>query len=193
MIEHFSLERVNRAPASFDPQKLLAFQGRHMQQLPVEQKATLALPYLHGAGWIDASPSPEVQAKVAAIISAAGERLVVAGDVLDYAEFFSADDSLTYDEKALEKRLRKPADAAALLARFKDQLATAEPFDAPSLDRPLHDFVAAEEIKIGQIIHALRVAVTGKAVGFGLFDTLAILGRQSSLARIDQTLQRIAS
>ena len=49
----------------------------------------------------------------------------------------------------------------------------------------------AEGIKIGDIIHALRVAVTGKAVGFGVFDSLAILGKQSCLARIDRALMRV--
>ena len=67
-------------------------------------------------------------------------------------------------------------------------LAGAEVFDAENLDRLLHEFVEAEGIKIGQIIHAIRVAVTGKAVGFGMFDTLAILGKASCLARIDRAL-----
>lgn len=55
----------------------------------------------------------------------------------------------------------------------------------------MHGFVASEGIKIGQIIHAVRVAVTGKTIGFGLFDILAILGRQSSLARIDRALGQL--
>ena len=54
----------------------------------------------------------------------------------------------------------------------------------------MHEWVAAEGIKIGDIVHAVRVAVTGKAVGFGLFDTLAILGRERCLARIDRALAR---
>ena len=54
----------------------------------------------------------------------------------------------------------------------------------------MHEFVAAEGIKIGEIIHAVRVAVTGKSVGLGLFDTLAILGRESALRRIDRALAK---
>src|SRR3990170_6482167 len=49
MIQHFSLERVNKSPASFDPQKLSAFQLRHMQQLPVKQKVALVVPFLQRA------------------------------------------------------------------------------------------------------------------------------------------------
>ena len=49
--------------------------------------------------------------------------------------------------------------------------------------------MAAEGIKIGQIIHAVRVAVTGKSIGLGLFDTLAILGRERALRRIENTIE----
>jgi glutamyl-tRNA synthetase len=59
------------------------------------------------------------------------------------------------------------------------------------LEKLLHDFVQSEGIQIGQIIHALRVAVTGKAVGFGVFDSLAVLGKDQSLARIDRALERV--
>ncbi len=112
---------------------------------------------------------------------------------MGYADFFFLPDAeLPYDEKAFEKRLRAPG-TAELLAKFKDRLAVAEPFDAATLEKLLHEFVAAEGIQPGQIIHALRVAVTGKAVGPGLFDCLAILGRESVLARLDCALARLAA
>jgi glutamyl-tRNA synthetase len=66
-----------------------------------------------------------------------------------------------------------------------------EPFEAPVLEKLLHDFVAAEGIKTGQIVHPLRVAVTGKSIGPGLFDMLAILGREACLKRIDVALSRL--
>jgi glutamyl-tRNA synthetase len=56
----------------------------------------------------------------------------------------------------------------------------------------LHRFVAERGIAIGQIIHALRVAVTGKGVGFGMFETLALLGRERSLRRIDRAMALVA-
>jgi len=98
---------------------------------------------------------------------------------------------LRYDEAAFEKRIRKPPEVAGLLRKFRDRLGALEPFDAATLDKEMQDFIRAEGIAIGQIIHALRVAVTGKAIGFGLFETLAILGRERSLARIDQALKRL--
>ena len=57
----------------------------------------------------------------------------------------------------------------------------------------MHSFVEDQGIKIGQIIHAVRVAVTGKAVGFGLFEGLAILGRDACVARIDRAVARLSA
>ena len=188
MLQAFSLERVNKAPASFDPQKLLAFQGRAMQQVPLKQKVALVLPFLQRAELVDDPPPCETAPYLSKIVTAAGDRIKMAGDILDYADFFVADDQLDYDEKAFHKRLRKVEGAAALLQQFRQQLVAVEPFDAEQLEKQLKAFVSAKGIKMGQIIHALRVAVTGKAVGFGLFETLAILGRQRCLARIDRAL-----
>ena len=123
---------------------------------------------------------------VAAGVEAA--RIQVAGDILDFDDFFTANDALVFDEKALEKRLRKPPDAADLLKGFRERLATAETFDAPALEDLLKAYVEERDVKIGQIIHALRVAVTGKAIGFGMFETLALVGRERCLARIDRAL-----
>jgi len=188
LIDAFTLDRVNKAPASFDPQKLQAFQVRHMMEVPVEEKVPLMLPYLEKAGLVTAPAPPEIAARAAQILTAAEDRVKVAGDILDYADFFTPDDQLAYDQAAFDKRLRKPPEAAELLRRFKDDLAAAEPFDAATLEKRLHDFVEREGIQLGQIIHAVRVATTGKAVGFGLFDTLAILGRQRCVARMERAL-----
>lgn len=192
MIRDFSLERVNQAPASFDPSKLMAFEDRYMQLLPIKRKVKMAVPFLQGAGVVAEPPSCDVGPALTQILEAAGDRVKVAGDVVDYADFFVADDAFAYDEKAFEKRLRKPAEAGELLEKFKRRLEAVDTFDVESLDAELHAFVDEEGIKIGQIIHALRVAITGKAVGFGVFDTLAILGKERSIARIERTLARLA-
>ena len=188
MIEHFSLERVNKAPASFDPMKLLAFQERRMQEVPAEKKVAHCLPYLVAAGHVAEPVSESDQAKVAAIVAGAGDRIKMAGDVLDYPEFFTADADLTFEEKAFTKRLVKPEDAVGLLTDYAERLRGLSSFDAQTLDDDLHAFVEEREIGMGKIIHALRVAVTGKGVGFGVFESLAILGPASCLARIERAL-----
>ncbi len=191
MIEAFSLERVNKAPASFDPQKLFAFQDRYMQRVPLQQKVSMVLPYLQKAGYVPAPTPSDAMPKLTKIVAAAGDRIKVAGDILDYVDFYTPNDQLTYDEKAFEKRLRKPAEAKPLLMKFRDRLATLEPFDAAATEQALKGFCEAEGVKIGDVIHALRVAVTGKAIGFGMFETLEILGRENALARIDRALSLV--
>jgi glutamyl-tRNA synthetase len=190
LIEAFSLERVNKAPASFDPKKLFAFQTRHFQLLPPAERIDLVLPFLVRAGWLEGPVSPECRARVGQVVAAAGDRIKVAGDVLAFDEFFTPDERLRYDEKAFAKRVRAEG-AVGLLAKFRDRLAVAEPFEPPALEQLINDFAACEGIKLGEIVHAVRVAVTGKAVGLGLFDTLAILGRQACLGRIDRALRRV--
>lgn len=189
LIEAFSLDRVNRAPASFDPAKLDAFQQRHMLQVPEAEKLNLVLPFLEAARLVQSPPGNEQRDRAVQVLRAAGDRIKVAGDILQFADFFLPDDQLPYNEKDVEKRLSKPPEAVGLLAEFRQVLAEAEAFDSASLEKLLGDFVEQKGIKIGQIIHALRVAVTGKSVGFGMFDTLAILGKASCLRRIDRALQ----
>jgi glutamyl-tRNA synthetase len=192
MLQHFSLERVNKAPASFDPEKLAAFQARAMQNVPLKQRVAKVVPYLQRAKLVADPPPCETAPYVTRLLEAAGDRVKVAGDILDFDDFFVADEALEYDEAAFDKRLVKPAGARELLARYRYELANAEPFTAERLEQVTHAFVESQGIKIGDIVHAVRVAVTGKAVGFGLFDTLAILGRERCLARIDRALEKVA-
>lgn len=186
MIANFSLERVTKAPASFDPKKLWAFEDHYMQQLPTKQKVAKMLPYLQQAGLVPTPTPCEVGPKLTRIVEAAGDRLKVAGDILAYAEFFFTD-NIAYDAKAVEKNLDKPG-ARELLQKFAARLVEVEPFDVPQLEAALQTFVADEGIKIGDIIHAVRVAITGKSVGPGLYDCLAILGREKSLERIGKAV-----
>ena len=191
MIESFTLDRVKSAPASFDPNKLMAFQARYMQAEPLEERVERTLPFLQKAGLVGTPPQDREVSRLRRVVEAAGERLEMAGDILNFADFFLADDRLSFDQKAFDKRLARPTGAAALLERFRDRLKETV-FEPQSLEEALKAFVEDEGIQIGAIIHAVRVALTGKAVGFGLYDTLAILGRESSLARIDRALARIA-
>ncbi|MGD0896224.1 MAG: glutamate--tRNA ligase [Thermoguttaceae bacterium] len=189
LIESFSLDRVNNSAASFDPAKLWAFQLRHMQRLSIAEKAALVVPYLQRAG-LAPSPMPEeLRRKVEHVVAAAGDRIKTAGDVLDFDYFFLPDDRLSYDEKALKKWLGRPG-AAERLAKYRAWLATVAPFDALHLQDPTHQFVQAEGQSGGDILQGARLALTGSSIGLGLFDSLAILGKEQSLARIDRFLSR---
>ena len=189
MIDNFALERVTKAPASFDPKKLWAFEDHYMQAFPLKQKVARMLEFLQQAGIVAKPPPCDAGATLTRIVEAAGDRLKVFGDILAYADFFFVD-QIEYDAKAVDKNLRKEG-AAELLAEFRERLAETEPFDTQALEQTLHAFVEAKQIKTGQIIHAVRVATTGKAVGPGLYDCLEILGKPTCLARIDRALELV--
>lgn len=189
MIRAFSLQRVGKSPASFDPQKLLAFQAHYMARLPLKEKTSKLVDVLQAAGYLPTPVPCQEGERVRKIVQAAGERIVLLGDILEYHELFCDDDQLTYDAKALEKRLVKPPEARQLLGELRGDLEGTEPFEAETLEATVRQFVQRKGIKIGQIIHTLRVAVTGKAIGFGMFETLEILGRQHCLRRIDRALE----
>jgi glutamyl-tRNA synthetase len=191
MIKHFSLERVNQSPASFDAKKLLAFQERYQLDLPVEERVRRSLPFLERAGLIPSPPPAETVAQVRQVVEGAAHRLVVAGDILEYGYFFVPDDRMPYDEKAVEKHLSKLPDPAGLLRKLRAALAALQPFDAAALEALVQNAVQTEGLKVGQVTQALRVAVTGKGTGFGTYETLALLGREHCLARIDRTLARL--
>uniref|UniRef100_A0A7C4CAD1 Glutamate--tRNA ligase n=1 Tax=candidate division WOR-3 bacterium TaxID=2052148 RepID=A0A7C4CAD1_UNCW3 len=182
----FTLERVIRSPASFDPKRLMAFEVRHVMALPLERRVELVLPFLARAREVEAT-GPEVREKTRKIVQAAGDRIKVGGDILEYGYFFVADDRLEYDRAALAEVLGRP-EQVELLKRFRTRLATCGLFEPEPLEQLLKQFVDEAGIKTGQVIHALRLAVTGRTVGLGMFETLAILGRESCLARIDRTL-----
>jgi glutamyl-tRNA synthetase len=109
------------------------------------------------------------------------------GQLDGFMELFVADDQLAFDQKAVDKRLKKEG-AAERLQRFRDRLASLDTFDAATTEAALRSFLEAEGVKIGEVIHSLRVATTGKAVGLGMFDCLEILGQDRVLARIDRAL-----
>ncbi len=186
MIESFSLERVNKAPASLDVKKLFAFQERYFLALSVSERVGRVLPFLHRAGLVS-DPVPEsVRATLAQVVTEAAHRLAVAGDILEYAYFFQPDDGFPYDEKAFDKHVRQ-------LRQLRGLVAAADPFDAATLKQRVEGYAVEQGLKPGPLSQTLRVAVTGVDKGFGTYETLAILGKDRCLARIDRTLRRVAA
>lgn len=191
MQQHFSLERVTKSGASFDPKKLWAFQDHYMRLLSVDEKLARMLPYLQRAGWI-AHPAPQAdQQLLRRVIEASGDRLKVFGDILSYADCFFQD-PITYDPQAVDKRLRAPG-ALELLAQLHPLLAGTDPFDPPTLEARVQQFATDQGLKLADIVHPLRVATTGKGVGAGLYDCLALLGREKCLQHLDRARQLAAA
>lgn len=190
LIENFTLDRVVKAPASLDTDKLFNFQGHWMKELPHDEKVAGCVRFLVQAKLLTEPVAEPTTAFVGQVVAAIGDRLKIFSDILD-ADFFFRDD-FTTDEKNFEKRVRKEGIPARLTA-FAGVLRSLESFDAPSLETALGKFCEETGEQTGNMIHALRLSTTGQAAGPGVYDCLALLGREKSLARIAQALTRAAA
>ena len=181
VVQNFSLDRVVKASAGLDPDKMLSFQEHWVGEMDPAVKLDHCCEYLDRAGWAYERDF------VSQLLDALGDRVKLLSDVLSYEEYFVADADLAYDEKAFKKRLRKDG-VPELLSAYRDSLAVVEPFEAAALESHMTAFCEEREIGLGQIIHAVRVAVTGKPAGPGMFDALELLGRERCVARIGRAL-----
>ena len=186
LIEKFSLVRVTSSPASHDPDKLFWLEGEWMKQLPLDAKVAGVVPYLRREGLVGETVSDELRQRIEAVILALGDRLKVFSDILTLGRYFFTD-TVVHDPDAVKKRLRKDG-VPQLLAGLDAMLATVEPFDPPTLEKAVHDYSESNAIPMGQVVNPLRVATTGQGVGPGLYDCLAILGRETCRARIAAAL-----
>ena len=155
----------------------------------LKKKSALCVPYLQQAGLLETPPDCDTGPYLNDIIAATENRITVAGDILDYDDFFTADASLPYDAKAFAKRLVNTEGAQQLLIEFRDTLSELDDFNVESIEQTMREFVEAKDIKFGEIIHPVRLSTTGKPVGFGLFETLAILGKDRCINRMNLALK----
>ena len=146
------------------------------------------LPFLERAGLVTAPVSDSARAYIARIVEALGDRIKVFGDILLQATFFFGDE-VSFDDKAFAKRVLAPG-AVERLADYRGWLAAQTGFDASALEKGTQELMAAKGLGLGDIVHAVRIAVTGVPVGPGLFDTLAVLGKDACLRRIDRALAK---
>ncbi len=187
LIARFGLDRVTESAAAFDAAKLYWLAGEHMNRLPMSEKVEGGLPFLRRAGLLaEGDISPELRAKLEAIGTAAAERLKLFSDWITYAGPFLAE-LPEYEPKAVADKLAKPG-VAERLASFRSTLAAVEPFAAPQLADAFHRFAADAGIKPRDLDAPLRVAMTGTTVGISLPDTVALLGRETALKRLDRSI-----
>jgi glutamyl-tRNA synthetase len=145
-------------------------------------KAKMCEFYLRKAGLVSDPIDCEELSTLKSVVRAAADRINMAGDILNFDSFFQADD---------EFQLVKPEQAGLLLGEFQKRLGATPEFTASELETMLNEFCEAQGIGPGDIINALRVATTGKGGGFGMFDTLEVLGRDRCVNRITRALSEL--
>jgi glutamyl-tRNA synthetase len=173
LVEHFSLERVSKSPAVFDEQKLRWMNGRYLRELSVDDLQA-RLEKRHGR------QIPREAVEIAQ------EKMQTLADFWPLAGFLVEPQET--DEKAWSKVMGDGA--ADRLARARDVIAAAEPFDAETLEARLKPLVEELGVKAREVYQPIRVAIAGSTISPGIFESVAVLGRDESLARIDRALSR---
>ena len=192
LVDAFSFEGINRSNATvnfteddpFDP-KAVWLNAEHIRTMPVEELATLLLPFACTAGF---RVEPGKMLRVAPLIQ---ERIKLLRDVATVADFFFVEELPPYDPAELIPQKGDRTLAAAVLQRAREILAKTE-FTHHALDAALRAAAQEMKIKTGQMFQPIRVAVCGRKVAPPLFETLEVLGRDASLKRIDQAIRMLS-
>jgi glutamyl-tRNA synthetase len=176
LVERFSLERVSRNPAVFDEQKLRWMNGRYLRELSPEELGR-RLEALHGR-----EVPPEA-------VEISQEKMQTLADFWPLAGFLV--ERREIDPQAWERVMRDGGPERLRAAR--EALEAAEPFDPETVERALRGVVERLEVKPREVFQPVRVAISGTTVSPGIFESVAALGRDETLARIDAALQHASN
>ena len=171
LVERFALERVSKNPAVFDEQKLRWMNGRYMRELPVEE--------LHRR--LEEFSGREIPIEIVAI---SREKMQTLADFMPLAGAL-LEAPADYDEKAWTQWGGSP-----YLREVREQLAKATAWNTGEVEAILRGVVEEHGVKPKEIFQPIRVALTGTTVSPGIFESVAALGRDETLARLDKALQR---
>ena len=196
LIDAFSLEGINRSNAvvnfkepattpleTFDP-KAVWLNGQHIRSLAVEDLSQRLLPVVHEAGFNIAS---DTMLRITPLIR---ERIELLRDVLTVADFFFVEQLPPYDPAELVPQKGDAAMALKALQKAQTALPTVE-FKHDPLDQALRTAAQELGVKAGQMFQPIRVAVCGRKNAPPLFETLEVLGKETTLSRIAQAIQKI--
>jgi glutamyl-tRNA synthetase len=173
LIESFTLERVSKSPAVFDEKKLRWMNGRYLREMDTDELTRMLEEREGLTGLRDA-------------VAISQEKMQTLADFRPLSGFLF--DERETEEKAWAKVMRDGA--LESLARAREALAAVEPFDEQGVERALTALVEELDVKPGKLYQPIRVAIAGTTVSPGIFESVALLGRQVTLERIDRALAR---
>jgi glutamyl-tRNA synthetase len=175
LAQRFRLERVSKNPAVFDEQKLRHIDGEWLRELPVDELTRRLEQYTGRDGLREA-------------VEISREKIQTLADFWPLVGW--AFDGPADDPAAFERTIGRDGGAETLRAA-RDALAGVEPFDAAHIEPALRGVVERLGEKPGKVFQPVRVAIAGTTVSPGIFESLALLGRDEALARIDAALNRV--
>jgi glutamyl-tRNA synthetase len=181
LVEKFSLDRLNPSPAAINFSKLDHFNGLHIRNLPVEELAARIKPFFERAGF---QVDDEKLLKITPIIQ---QRIATLDEAPDMAGFFFFDE-VTPDPEILVGKNMSLADSAEALREVRILLAALPEINPETAEEPLRSLAETMGLKAGQLFGILRGAVTGQAVSPPLFESMAIIGKDAVLERIQKAI-----
>lgn len=184
MIEAFDLPQIGRSPSRFDFAKLENMNGHYMRATPDAElldALVATLPYLEGGPAVALQLDERQKAQLLAAIPGLKERSKTLQELLDGAAFLFATRPLAMTDKASDM-LRNGG--AEHLRALMPQLEAVSDWNAANTEEAVRAYVAESGAKLGQVAQPLRAALTGQLTSPGIFDVLAVLGKEESIARL---------
>jgi glutamyl-tRNA synthetase len=194
LVEKFRIEDLGKSSPVFDMAKLTWLNGVYMRELlsrDPQRVVEACVEPLRSAGLLDGRLTPELEEYVRKVVEVLGERIKTGSDTLVYGDFFFTP-QVSYEPVAAERYL-KTADVADLLAGLRDRVVAASAFGVADAETVLRSYAADRGVAAREIVHPTRVALTGKTAGPGLFELMALLGRERVTARLDAAVQYVRS
>ena len=182
LIDGFSLDRVSKSGARFQPDKAKWFNAQYMHHKTDEELAELFQPILLENG---VETSAELAGKAAGIMK---ERATFISDLWDLTSYFFVAPT-TYEEKQTKKYWK--GENPARLKELREVLASIEDFSKENTEAVVGAWIAEKEYGMGQIMNTLRLALVGAGKGPGMYDVTAFIGREECLKRIDYILENL--
>jgi glutamyl-tRNA synthetase len=179
LVEKFDLADVNRSEGALNLEKMEWTNQQHIQRTPPEKLAALAPPFLAAHGISVAADDPKLVG-ACRTVTARSKTLVELAEKIRF--YFAPDGALAYAEDAAARFL--DAAAQGRLAAMADALAAVAAWTEAGLEAEVKAFCEAQGLKLKDVAQPTRVALTGEATGPGLYETMVVLGRESSLARL---------
>ncbi|MDE6857964.1 MAG: glutamate--tRNA ligase, partial [Alistipes sp.] len=183
LIDSFSLERVSKSGARFQPDKAKWFNAQYMHRKSDAELAELYQPVLREHG---IEVSDETAGRAAGIMK---ERATFTTDLWDLTSFFFVAPS-EYEEKQTRKYWK--GENPARLRELREVLAAIDDFSLENTERIVHAWIERMGYPMGQIMNTLRLALVGAGKGPGMYDVTAFIGREETLRRIDALLANVA-
>jgi glutamyl-tRNA synthetase len=174
LAERFRLERVSKNPAVFDERKLRHMNGVHLRELGLDE-LTRRLEEFTGRRGLRGA------------VEISAEKIQTLADFWPLVSFLF--DGPVDDQEAFKRVIATDEGTATLLAA-REALAEAQPFDVEHVELALRGVVGRTGLKPGKVFQPVRVAIAGSTVSPGIFESVALLGREETLSRIDRALKR---